>query len=65
MYILDRNLQPVPIGVLGELYISGIGLARGYLNQPELTEQKFIIKHFSFSNNQASAFTKQGIWLAT
>ena len=42
IYILDRQLRPVPIGVVGELYIGGAGLARCYLNQPELTAAKFI-----------------------
>lgn len=60
IYILDRNLQPVPIGIPGELYISGIGLARGYLNQPELTEQKFIRNHFSFSNELGTRLYKTG-----
>ena len=45
-YILDRHLQPVPIGVPGELHLGGMGLARGYLNQPELTQQKFIANPF-------------------
>jgi amino acid adenylation domain-containing protein len=47
IYILDANLQPVPIGVSGELHIGGAGVARGYLNRLELTEQKFIPNPFS------------------
>ena len=42
VFLLDRNLQLVPIGIPGELYVSGPGLARGYLNQPKLTADRFI-----------------------
>lgn len=57
-YLLDRYLQPVPIGVIGELHISGVGLARGYLNRPELTVEKFIPN--SFSDNQEMRLYKTG-----
>ncbi|HEY0737424.1 MAG TPA: amino acid adenylation domain-containing protein [Herpetosiphonaceae bacterium] len=46
IYILDRHLQPVPIGVGGELHIGGVQVGRGYLNQPELTAAKFITDPF-------------------
>ena len=52
-YVLDSCLQPVAEGVLGELYLGGLGLARGYLNQKELMQQRFL----------ANPFTNDDSWL--
>lgn len=58
IYILDTYLQPVPIGVIGELYMGGEGLAREYLNRTELTAKNFI--PHPFSNNSKTRLYKTG-----
>ena len=57
-YVLDKNMQPVPLGVTGELHMGGVGLARGYLGKPEMTKEKFIAD--PFSDNAASKLYKTG-----
>ncbi|MGB8687456.1 MAG: alpha/beta fold hydrolase, partial [Microcoleus sp.] len=58
IYILDSHFQPLPVGTAGELYIGGAGLGRGYLNRPDLTQEKFI--PHPFSNNPDSRLYKTG-----
>jgi surfactin family lipopeptide synthetase A len=58
LYVLDRNLQPVPRGVAGELYIAGDGVAHGYLNRPDLAQQMFLPT--PFDANAASRMYRTG-----
>jgi thioesterase domain-containing protein/acyl carrier protein len=60
LYVLDSNLQPVPDGEAGELHIGGAGLARGYLNHPELTAAKFIRDPFSNTSHIGARLYKTG-----
>jgi len=56
LYVLDSNRLPVPTGVAGELYIGGLGVAKGYLNRPELTAEKFLPDPFTQSPQGARMY---------
>ncbi|NNM59200.1 MAG: amino acid adenylation domain-containing protein [Legionellales bacterium] len=57
-YILNSNQKPVPIGVIGELYIAGIGLARSYLNRTDLTSERFVKNPFLTVNDKNKAYSR-------
>lgn len=67
IYILDSWLEPVPLGVTGEIYIGGIAVGRGYLNRPELTAERFLPDPFEIGINNTTRMYKTGDlgrWLA-
>ncbi|PZX36298.1 amino acid adenylation domain-containing protein, partial [Nonlabens dokdonensis] len=58
VYVLDKFKQVVPIGVIGDLYIGGAGLSRGYLNNPNLTEERFIENPFATDEDREKGYTR-------
>ena len=65
IYILDENLEPIPIGIPGEIYIGGAGVAKGYLNKEELTNEKFVPNKFTntglmYRSGDVAKYTETG-----
>jgi amino acid adenylation domain-containing protein len=58
LYLLDPNQTPTPIGVIGELYLGGEGLAKGYLNRPELTAERFVANPFATKSDKIKGYTR-------
>ncbi|RMQ47757.1 Amino acid adenylation [Pseudomonas cichorii] len=63
VYVLDRHGEPLPIGVVGELYIGGAGVARGYLNQPQLSAERFPVCPFSTDRQRMYRTGDLGRWM--
>jgi amino acid adenylation domain-containing protein len=64
IYILDRRLKPVPVGVSGEVFVGGEGITRGYLNRPELTAEKFIPNPFAGTGTRLYRTGDVARWLS-
>jgi len=58
LYILDEGLGLTPLGSIGELYIGGVGLAREYVNRPELTAERFIANPYASEDDKAKGYTR-------
>lgn len=59
IYVLDKQGNPLPIGIVGELHIAGAGLARGYLNMPELSAEKFVVNSLATPKDIEKGYTRR------